>query len=138
MVVADTVTGAVKSLVGSLWSEPKELTMAARWAENEEEKKAYERQLQQEERDARERKEREDTKRSWDEHFARQKADKSPSQSPPEVETRGRSSQSGNAERRNPSTTRRKGRSSKSPADMGEPSDRERVRQAVFKKALAT
>ena len=101
-------------------------------------RKDFERRLKEEQREAKEGKEREDTQQSWDEHVARQKADKSPSQSPAVAETRGRSSQSVNVERRNPSTTRRKGRSSKSPADMGGSSEREKIRQAVLRKALAT
>ena len=132
------MVGSIGSIIKSIWSEPKELTMAERWAEQEKDKKERERQLQQEEREAREQKELEETKRSWDEHFARQQADRSPAQSPPVVETRGRSSQSASSGTRRPSTSRRKGKSSKSPAAMGGPSEREQIRQAVLRHALAT
>ena len=133
------MAGTIGSIFKSMWSEPKELTMAERWAEEEKEEKEGERQLQQQERDARERKEREEQakrEQEWEAWRAQQPPEsRSESQT---SEQRWRPSQSGNAGRRKPSTPRKKCRTSQSPSGMGESSEREKIRQAVLRKALAT
>ena len=136
--VTNTVRGSISSIFRGIWSEPKELTVAERWVEEEKDKKEEERRRQQEKREAREQRERAEQAKREEEYneWLAQQPPRTPTTSPPVVETRGRPSQSASSGTRRSSTPRRS-RSKKPPSDMGESSERERVRQAVFRQALA-
>ena len=133
--------GFVGSLVRGMFATPRKPSPASRWLEEDSEKKQYEIQLRREQEEERQRrkeqKEEEERERAWAEYLATQPpGSRAPSE---KSERRGRSSRrrGQTATRVQSATTPRRSRSKKSPPDMGESSERERMRQAVFRQALA-
>ena len=121
-VATRSMVGSIGSILKSIWSDPKEKPLSEQWAEQEKDKKEEERRRQQEKREAREQKEREEQAKREEEWEAwrAQQPPRTPTTSPPVVETRGRSSQSASSGTQRPSTPRRKGKSSKSPSNMSD------------------
>ena len=138
-----TLLGQIKSALGSFsWGDSRDLSPRSRWLQEETDRKTYEIQLRREQEEAkqqrREQKEQEEYARAKEEY------DKTyPPQlgSPSETSRqRGRSSRrrSQTGTRVQSATTPRRSISKQPSPDMGEQSDRERIRQAVFRHALAT